>query len=91
MPLILHRAVGIGSERKTVDGLLFVVFVDAKILLGQVGDVRAFLVRHHHVHAHFAGFGLEGVVGSLGGAGLLRGRRRSGYGRRSLLGAHHGQ
>src|ERR1700733_9544085 len=96
MTFRLDRRVGVRTEGKRIDGLLFVVLENVKILGGQVLDVVALLVRHHNVHAYFAGFRLDrassrGLLLLCSGRGwfLLRGslrlRRRR---RRRLLRAY---
>ena len=84
VPLVFHRRGGIAAKRKSVDRLLLVVFVDLEIFLGQVGDVVAFLVGDHHVHADFIGLGLD-RVGVIGRRRLLLRRARRGRRWRLLL------
>ena len=80
-----ERKVRLGSE--ILNGLWFAVFLDVKVVLGQVGNERSVLVFYveeklHHIDVNFQGFGrLLGIVGFLilgflGRSGLLRSRRR---------------
>ena len=57
--LRIQRRRRVGFEGEAFDRLLFVVFPDLEILLLQVADVIAFLVRNHGVHQHHAGFGFQ--------------------------------
>ena len=83
MALAFHWGVGIGAEGETVDRLLLVVLIHFEIFLGQVGDVIAFFVGDHHIHANFIRFRFD-RVGIVGRRRLLR-RGSRGWGRRLLL------